>query len=96
MRLQNNGESPAPLKIALFYPEDKESCLRHGRNLKGTNLSLRNDLPKAMRVDRAILATKAYNMKKNGEVKHTRIRIKGISVWLEVKVTDKDDWVTVE
>ena len=96
MRLQSTGDSPAPLKIAFFYPEDKEACLKNGRNLKGTNLSLRTDLPKAMRVDRAILATKAYNMKKNGEVKHTRIRLKGISVWLEAKVTDNDDWKTIK
>ena len=71
MRLQGNGESPAPLKIAFFYPQYKDACLRNGRNLKGTNLSLRTDLPKAMRVDRAILASKAYNMKKNGEVQPT-------------------------
>ena len=95
-RLQSNWESSAPLKIAFFYPADRDACLRCGKNLKGTNISLRSDLPKAIRIERDILASRAHNMKKTGEVTHTKVREKGISMWLEVKYPNEDKWVTID
>ena len=95
IRLQGNGKSPLPLRMTFFWPEDKDKCLRAGYNLKNTKLSIRTDLPKSMRVERAKLASKAYNLKKNGEAKHTKIKEKGISLWLVIKKNDGDNWAPV-
>ena len=96
IRLQGNGKSPLPLRMTFFWPEDKDMCLRAGHNLRNTKLSLRTDSPKSMRVERAKLASKAYGMKKRGEAKHTKIREKGISLWLEIKKKDGEKWSPVE
>ena len=96
MRLQGNGKGPLPLKLCFMWPKDRDTCLRAGYNLKGTNLSLRTDLPKSMRIKRAKLATKAYGMKKRGEVVATKIREKGITICLEVKDNEGDKWRTVK
>ena len=95
-RLQSNGEASAPLKICFFNPHHRDACLRNGKNLNGTNFSIRSDLPKAVHVERAILASKAYNLKQNHEVTDTNIREKGISVWLEVKYPKEDKWVKLK
>ena len=73
----------------------KAEAAKAGYNLKNTKLSIRTDLPKSMRVERAKLASKAYNLKKNGEAKHTKIKEKGISLWLVIKKNDGDNWAPV-
>ena len=63
-QLQSNGEGPAPIRICYFYSKDRDKCLRAGVNLKGTNIAIRTDLPKAIRIKRAKLASEVYRMKK--------------------------------
>ena len=94
-RLQGNGKSPLPLKISFMWPEERDKCLRAGFNLKGSKLSLRTDLPKAMRVERAKLANQGYEMMKRGEVFAKKIKEKGISVYLLVKDNEGDNWRTI-
>ena len=96
IRLQGHGKGPLPLRMTFFWPEDKDKCLKAGHNLRNTKLSLRTDLPKLMRIERAKLASKAYGMKKRGEAKHTKIREKGISLWLEIKKNDGEKWSPVK
>ena len=48
-----------------------------------------------MKIERAKLANKGYQMKKRGEVTHTQIREKGIFLWLEVKENEGDSWKPV-
>ena len=93
-RLQGNGKGPAPLRITFVRSDERDTCLRAGPKLKGTNKSLRTDLPKTVRVARAKLAAKGKTLKAEGKVIHTRVREKAISVWLEVKVTEASDWKT--
>ena len=96
IRLQGSGEGPTPIRISFFYPSERDKCLRAGPNLKGTNMSIRTDLPRTLRVKRAGLANKGYRMKKDGECKLTRMREKGIDIWLDVKRTTSGDWERVD
>ena len=96
MRLQGNGKGPLPIRITFMWPKDRDTCLRAGPSLKGTNLSLRTDLPRAMRVERAKLASDGYARKKRGEVIKTRIREKGITLWLEVNEKEGEKWKPIK
>ena len=55
-------------------------------------MSIRTDLPKSIRVERAKLAHDVYLMKKRKDFFDVRLREKAISVWIEVKVNEKDEW----
>ena len=90
MRLQGNGKGPLPIRITFMWPKDRDTCL------KGTNLSLRTDLPRSMRVERAKLASDGYARKKRGEVIKTRIREKGITLWLEVIENEGEKWKPIK
>ena len=92
IRLQGNGKGPLPLRISFSLPEDRDRVLRAGPELRDTKISLRTDLPKSMRIERAKLASKGYGMKKRGEVFKTRVREKGIDLWLEVIENEGDRW----
>ena len=92
VRLQGKGKGPLPLRISFALPEDRDKVLRAGPELKGTKISIRTDLPKALRIERAKLASKGYGMKKRGEVIKTRVREKGISLWLEVIDNEGASW----
>ena len=94
MELQGTGDGPVPLRMSFMYTQDTELCLQAGPGLKGTVVFLGSDLPKAVRVVRAILASKGYLMKQNGEDFSTQIREKAINVWLEVKYIEKGEWTT--
>ena len=59
-------------------------------------MSIRTDLPRSLRVKRAELASKGYKMKKDGECKFTRMREKGIDIWLDVKRTSDGDWERID
>ena len=94
-RLQSNGEGPAPIRICYFYSKDRDKCLRAGVNLKGTNMAIRTDLPKAIRIKRAKLATsEVYRMKKRDDIFNAKLRERGIMVWIEYKTSEKGDWIT--
>ena len=96
MRLQGNGKGPHPLKLSFMWPRDRDTCLKAGFNLKGTNLSFRTDLPRSMPIKTAMLASDGYGVKKRGAVVATKIRVKGISIYLDVKDKEGDKWRTLK
>ena len=60
MGLRGTGDGLVPLRMSFMYTQDTDLCLQAGPGLKGTVFFLRSDLPKAVRMDRAILASKGY------------------------------------
>lgn len=56
--------------------------------------SIRTDLPRKMKIKRSQLATRAFELRKQGFL--TRIRVVGIDVILQTKTASGgDDWKTV-
>ena len=84
------GQKPIILRFTSF--EDRELILSQASKYVGSRRRVLVDLPEDMKKERDRLAKKAFEIRKN-EKKHTRIRGKGLNVWLEVRNDGHDQWV---
>ena len=57
-------------------------------------MAIRTDLPKAIRLKRAKLASEVYKMKKRDDIFNAKLRERGIMVWIEYKTSEKGDSIT--
>ena len=90
--LQSNGSGPPPVRISFFYPNERDKVLPAGTNLKGSDMSIRTDLPKPLRIQKAKLAKEGYEMKKRGSANFTSLREKGIDILLIYRNRTDSKW----
>lgn len=90
--LKEGSEGPRPIIIRFCSYQDRELVLSQAYKLAGSRRRILSDLPVEMKKERGRLAKVAYNVRQN-EKFQTRIRDKGLSVFLEVRKDRDDMWV---
>lgn len=88
---ENKG-GPKPLIMRFAAYEDRELVLSNAYKLAGTKRRIVSDLPVVMKKERGRLATAAYKIRHDEELQ-TRIKDKGLDVFLEVRKESSDNWV---
>ena len=69
--------------------EDRELVLANAYKLAGTKRKILSDLPVVMKKERGRLASEAYKIRHDEELQ-TRIKDKGLDVYLEVRKESSD------
>ena len=87
---KNKGPNPVILRFSSF--DDRELVLSHAKNLLKTRKRILTDLPNKMKIERNRIANIAYQIKK-GEELQTRIKDKGLDLYLEVRKDKNAKWV---
>ena len=91
-RIPTKSPGPQPIILRCTSIADRELILSAAKNYKGLKKRVLIDLPQGMKNERSRIATAAYHIRKNEEMQ-TRIKDKGLDVFLEVRKTEADDWV---
>ena len=86
---KNKGPNPVILRFSSF--DDRELVLSHAINLK-TRKRILTDLPNKMKIERNRIANIAYQIRK-GEELQTRIKDKGLDLYLDVRKDKNAKWV---
>lgn len=86
----SDGPKPIILRFASFG--DRDLVLSLSYKLAGSKRRILADLPVFMKKERGRLAKVAYNIRQS-EKMQTRIRDKGLAVFLEVRKNKEDQWV---
>ena len=86
---KNKGPNPVILRFSNF--EDRELVLSHAKNLLNTGKRILTDLPTKMKIERNRIADIAYHIRKVEKLQ-TRIKDKGLDLYLEVRKTKDDTW----
>ena len=89
-RVPTKAAGPNPIIIRCTSLEDRELILTNSKNYGG--LKKRVDLPKSMKEKRSVLAKKAYEIRQSEDIQ-TRIKDKGLEVFLEVRNNSSEKWV---
>ena len=87
---KNKGPNPVILRFSSF--DDRELVLAHAKNLLNTGKRILTDLPTKMKIERNRIANIAYQIRK-GEELQTRIKDKGLDLYLEVRKNKGATWV---
>ena len=87
---KNKGPNPVILRFSSF--DDRELVLSHAKNLQKTRKRILTDLPNKMKIERNRIANIAYQIRK-GEELQTRIKDKGLDLYLEVRKDKNAKWV---
>ena len=91
-RVPTKGSGPKPIIIRCTSLVDRELILSESKHYGGKRKRVVIDLPKTMKEERSALAKKAYEIR-HSEDKQTRIRDKGLEVFLEVRTSETEKWV---
>lgn len=91
-RVPTKAAGPNPIIIRCTSLEDKELILSASKSYGGMKKRVVVDLPKTMKEQRSTLAKKAYEIR-HSENKQTRIRDKGLEMFLEVRNDASEKWV---
>ena len=86
------GDGPRPVIMRFNSYEERELVLANAHKLAGSKRRILPDLPVVMKKERGRLAKEAYQIRKTEKL-HTRIRDKGLEVYLEVRKEKTDSWV---
>ena len=86
------SDGPRPIIMRFTSFEERELVLANAHKLAGSRRRILPDLPVVMKKERGRLAKEAYQIRKNEKL-HTRIRDKGLEVYLEVRKEKTDSWV---
>ena len=86
------GDGPRPVIMRFTSYEERELVLANAHKLAGSKRRILPDLPVVMKKERGRLAKEAYQIRKTEKL-HTRIRDKGLEVYLEVRKEKTDSWV---
>ena len=86
---KNKGPNPVILRFSNF--DDRELVLSHAKNLLNTGKRILTDLPTKMKIERNRIADIAYHIRKEEKLQ-TRIKDKGLDLYLEVRKTKDDTW----
>lgn len=87
---REDGPRPLIMRFAAF--EDKELVLSNAHKLAGSKRRILHDLPVVMKKERGRLAKEAYTIR-HEEALQTRIKDRGLEVYLEVRKEAGDKWV---
>lgn len=91
-RVPTKAAGPKPIIIRCTSLEDRELILSNSKYYGAKKKRVVVDLPKEMKEERSRLVKKAYEIRQK-EDKQTRIRDKGLNVFLEVRNDQTDKWV---
>lgn len=91
-RLPSRGQGPKPIILRFISYEDRELVLSNARKLVGSRRRILVDLPEPMKIERNRLAKRAYDFRKKDQLQ-TRIRDKGLEVYIETRKLSTDSWV---
>ena len=86
------GTGPRPIILRFTSIGDRDLVLANARELAGSRRRILIDLPPVMKKERGRLAKIAYQIRKNEQMQ-TRIRDKGLEVFLEVRRHAGDSWI---
>ena len=87
---RNDGPRPLIMRFAAY--EDRELVLANAYKLAGTKRRILSDLLVVMKKERVRLASEAYKIRHDEELQ-TRIKDKGLDVYLEVRKESSDKWI---
>ena len=90
-RMPSKSPGPKPIILRFCQYQDRDLVLSNSYKLAGSKRRIISDLPIIMKAERARLAKIAYKIRKDEKLK-TRIKDKGLDVYLEVRKDDKDQW----
>ena len=91
-RVPTKAAGPNPIIIRCTSLEDRELILTNSKNYGGMKKRVVVDLPKSMKEKRSVLAKKAYEIRQSEDIQ-TRIKDKGLEVFLEVRNNSSEKWV---
>lgn len=91
----DRNEGPKPIIIRFCSYQDRELVLSRAYKLAGSRRRILSDLPVDMKKERGRLAKAAYDIRQNEKLQ-TRIRDKGLDVFLEVRKSRDDLWAKRE
>ena len=91
-RYPTKNKGPNPVIIRFSSWDDRELVLSHAKNLLNTGKRILTDRPTKMKIERNRIANIAYQIRK-GEELQTRIKDKGLDLYLEVRKNKTDKWV---
>lgn len=86
------GTGPRPIILRFTSIGDRDLVLANAKELAGSRRRILIDLPPVMKRERGRLARVAYQIRKNEQMQ-TRIRDKGLEVFLEVRRNAGDSWI---
>ena len=92
-RLPSKGIGPDPVIIRFTSWEDRELVLSNAKKLAGSRRRILVDLPVCMKIERDKLAKIAFGVRKNEKLQ-TRIKDKGLDVYLQVRKDETCTWET--
>ena len=90
-----NQQGPRPIILRFAHYGDRELVLSRAYKLEGSKRRILSDLPVVMKKERRRLAKQAFTIRKDEELQ-TRIKDKGLDVFLEVRKKSTDSWVRRE
>ena len=91
-RYPTKSSDPNPIILRFSCWDDRELVLSQAKNLLNTRNRILTDLPVPMKLERDRLAKAAFKIRKENGLQ-TRIRDKGLDLYLEVRKDRKDNWV---
>ena len=91
-RYPTKSSGPNPIILRFSCWDDRELVLSQAKNLLNTRKRILTDLPVPMKLERDRLAKAAFKIRKENGLQ-TRIRDKGLDLYLEVRKDRKDNWV---
>jgi hypothetical protein len=94
-RLQRRETGPAAIIVVFVYWAEREAFLGAGKNLKGTKMSVRTDLPPELKRKRGQLAHEAWQIRQNDNIQ-ARVREKGPDVWVETRNHTGQPWKKIQ
>ena len=94
-RIPSKGPGPKPIIFRFTSHDDLNLVLSNSYRLAGTKKRILIDLPLEMKQKRARLAKETFNIRRNEE-KQTRILVRGLDVFLQVRNDEHSAWVRIE
>ena len=91
-RIPSKGPGPKPIIFRFCQYQDRDLVLSNAYKLAGSKRRIIPDWPVIMKNERGRLAKAAYKIRNEEKLK-TRIKDKGLEVYLEVRKDDKAEWV---
>jgi hypothetical protein len=90
-RLQKRDPGPTPIIVVFLLWEERNSFLKSAKNLAGTKMSVRTDLPPILKQKRGELASKAYEIRRDENIQ-ARIQERGVDIYIETRRNSAESW----
>jgi len=90
-RLRKRENATTPIIAVFLFWTERDAFLRAGKNLAGSRISIRTDLPPELKLKRSILAREAFEMRRDNNIQ-ARVRERGTDVWIETRGNNTEQW----